>query len=135
MGYYMDKIYLIQMEEVVVDEECDETIQVWEDFYDETTDLEEAKKNAKELLEKIKKHEIEEVLEAEDISNDIAVCIAVYDAKDSSILDVIDVGNVKPDVWNVKCGDCGAYCTEGTCFKYGHRVDEDQIAESCWHKL
>lgn len=131
----MDKIYVVQMEEVVVQEDSTEAVQVWESF-DETSDLEEAKKNANELLDKIRNHKLKEVPEVfgvKDTNHDIAVCIAVYKADDGSILDVIDVGTLTPPEWNVKCGDCGAYCSEGTCYTYGHRVKEDQIAESCWH--
>lgn len=130
----MKKMYVVEMEEIVVNPDCDETIQVWEDFYDETDNLEEAKKNANELLEKIRKHEVREVFEADDTNNDIGVCIAVYNADDNySIVDVIDVESLTPSEWNIKCGDCGAYCSEGTCFKYGTRVNENQIAEDCWH--
>lgn len=134
----MNKIYIVQMEEVVVDKDSTEAVQVLEGFYDETNDLEEAKKNANELLDKIRNHKLEdvpEVFEVEDPTHDIAVCIAVYKAGDSSILDVLDVGTLTPSEWNVKCGDCGAYCSEGTCYTYGHRVEEDQLAESCWHRF
>lgn len=131
----MNKLYLVQMEEVVVDDDSMETIEVWEDFYDYTNNLEEAKANAVKLLNDIKEHKVSEVFEISDANNHIGVCIAVYKEEDDSILDVIDIGELEPDEWNVKCGDCGAYCSEGTCFKYGHRVNEDDIAEDCWHSL
>lgn len=131
----MDKIYLVQMEEIVVDKDSKETVEVWEDFYDCTMDLEEAKNNANELLEKIRNHEVLEVFEVNDINNNIGVCISVYDAKDYSILDVIEIGDLLPKEWNVACGSCGAYCSEGTCFKYGDRVNEDSVANDCWHSL
>lgn len=131
----MNKIYLVQMLEIVVAEDSDETIDVWEDFYDYTHDLEEAKRNAAKLLDDIRNHNVSEVFEVSDTNNDIGVCIAVYNEDDNAILDVIDMGSLTPKEWNVKCGDCGAYCSEGTCFKYGHRVEEDSIASDCWHQL
>lgn len=131
----LEKDYVVQMEEVVTNDDSTETINVWEDFYDCTTDLEEAKANANELIAKIKQHKVEEIFEVEDPCHTLEVCIAVYKKDDNTILDVIEMGEITPDEWNVKCGDCGAYCSEGTCFKYGERVDENQIAESCWHSL
>lgn len=128
------KIYLVQMEEVVVNDDSMETINVWEDFYDYTNDLEKAKENATKLLNDIKEHKISEVFEVDDVNNHIGVCISVYN-EDNTISDVIEIGDLTPDEWNVKCGDCGAYCSEGTCFKYGHRVNENDIAEDCWHSL
>lgn len=132
----MKKKYLVQMEEIVEAEDSMETIDVWEDFFDYTYDLEEAKSNAQQLLKDIKEHKISEIFEVSDSNNLIGVCIAVYDEdNDSAILDVIEVGDLTPDEWNVKCGSCGAYCPEGTCFQYGYRVDEDAIASDCWHKF
>lgn len=128
------KIYLVQMEEVIVNDDSMETINVWEDFYDYTNDLEKAKENATKLLNDIKEHKISEVFEVDDANNHISVCISVYN-EDNTISDVIEIGDLTPDEWNVKCGDCGAYCSEGTCFKYGHRVNENDIAEDCWHSL
>lgn len=131
----MKKIYLVQMEEVINNNDCMETIDVWEDFYDYTDNLDEAKANALKLLNDIKKHKVSEIFEVSDPNNHIGVCISVYKEEDNSILDVIEIGDLTPNEWNITCGSCGAYCSEGTCFKYGDRVDEDTIASDCWHSL
>ena len=131
----MKKIYLVQMEEVVVDDESMETIEVWENFYDYTHDLKEAETNANQLLNDIREHKVFEIFEVSDSNNHIGVCITVYNDEDNSLLDVVEVGCLTPEEWNVKCGSCGAYCSEGTCFKYGDRVSEDTIASDCWHGL
>ena len=131
----MKKIYLVQMEEVINNNDSMETIDVWEDFYDYTNNLDEAKANALKLLNDIKEHKVSEVFEISNPNNHIGVCISVYKEEDDSILDVIEIGDLTPDEWKITCGSCGAYCSEGACFKYGDRVNEDTIASDCWHSL
>ena len=131
----MNKLYLVQMEEVVVNDDSMETIEVWEGFYDLTDNLKEAKSNALQLLDDIKEKKVPEVFEVNDANNVISICIAVYNEKDHTILDVIEMRDLAPEEWNIKCGSCSSYCSGGTCYKYGSRVNEDNIANSCWHSL
>ena len=90
----MKKIYLVQMEEIVVENDSRETIEVWEDIFDYTYDLEEAKRNALQLLNDIRQHKASEVFEVNDANNHIGVCVSEYDEDDDSntISDVIEIG-------------------------------------------
>ena len=125
------------MEEIVVENDSRETIEVWEDIFDYTYDLEEAKRNALQLLNDIRQHKASEVFEVNDANNHIGVCVSEYDEDDDSntISDVIEIGMLAPKEWNITCGSCGAYCEEGTCFKYGNRVSKKTIASDCWHSF
>lgn len=129
----MNKLYLVQMEEVVANNDSMETVEVWEGFYDLTGNLEEAKSNALQLLNDIKEKKVPEVFEVSDANDLISICIAVYNEKDHTILEVIEIGDLTPDEWNIKCGSCSFYCSGGVCYKYGDRVNEEDIASSCWH--
>lgn len=129
----MNKLYLVQMEEVVVNNDSMETVEVWEGFYDLTGNLEEAKSNALQLLNDIKEKKVPEVFEVSDANDLISICIAVYNEKDHTILEVIEIGDLTPDEWNIKCGSCSSYCSGGVCYKYGDRVNEEDVASSCWH--
>ena len=128
-------IYVVQMEEVIEEEDSTGAINIWEDFYDETEVYEVAKKNAFELIQDIKAHKISEIFEVEESFHSLAIAIAVYDKRNKEIRDVVTIGEIEPADWNVTCGSCGAYCEEGTCFKYGNRVEENTIAPDCWHCL
>lgn len=131
----MKKIYIVQMKECEVTEESTSAIEHWEEFYDYTYDLEEAKKQANELVRKIKEHKVEEIFQTNSPDNLLSVVISEYDEETNSIINVIEVADIKPSEWNVKCGDCGAYCDGGTCFKYGDRVNVDTFGCDRWHEL
>lgn len=124
--------YQVQMEEIVVNDDFKEVVDVWDGFFACTASLEEAKRNANKLIDDIRHHNVQEVFEVCNPDHTIGVNISVY--KEDSIDDVIEVGELSPGEWNRKCGDCGAYCDEGVCSKYNQRVEENRIADNCWHQ-
>ena len=69
----MNKLYLVQMEEVVANNDSMETVEVWEGFYDLTGNLEEAKSNALQLLNDIKEKKVPEVFEVSDANDLISI--------------------------------------------------------------
>lgn len=69
--------------------------------------------------------------EEEIEENDVVLYGENYDMFADSIAKVLEEWNV----FEKKCGDCGAYCDGGVCYKYGERVDYDDNGKDCWHKL
>lgn len=126
------KKYQVQMEEIVVNDDFKEVVDVWDGFFACTANLKEAKRNANKLIDDIRHHNVQEVFEVCNPDHTIGVNISVY--KKDSVDDVIEVGELSPGEWNLKCGDCGAYCDEGVCSKYNQRVEENRIADNCWHQ-
>lgn len=111
----MKRIYKVQMEECEVTDDSTSAIATWDAFYDGTHDLEEARAQAVKLADDVKKHKVLEVLETSNPDNIISVCISEYDEETNNILGVIEIEDIQPGQWNIKCGNCRAYCSEGTC--------------------
>lgn len=102
--------FVVQIEDVIVNDEGSEAVNVW--------DLQEfnTKKNAKtfalEIAEQIKRHEFP--LEVRDKMHSVGICIAQYysDSKNhmsirhkngwipGALVDVVDIETIPPEVWN-----------------------------------
>lgn len=104
--------YVIQMEEVIVDDESMETIDVWEHF-GETNNIKEAREIANKLVDDIKNHKCMYTAEISDINNSIGVCISQYysdtghnywvqknGSVPNGIVDVIEIAIISPKEWN-----------------------------------
>lgn len=94
----MRKKYVVQMEEIRVEDESLETLELWEGFYEPTGSYEQAKAQAEELLQNIRNSDLPELKEVLVPENHVGVCISSY-SEDGSILDVIEIGIVPPEQW------------------------------------
>ena len=86
---------VIEMQEIEITEDGEQTVDIWDNF-EESKNLKEAKKTAKKLATEIRNHTCPAVFEIADPNHSIGIVVAQY----YGIKDVIDIDMIPPEEWN-----------------------------------